>query len=76
MGYLFLVLSIIAFLAFEWVLDNILWIGGIFILLLIISIFRASFDYKEFGFDFADFMMLFMKIAGIIGMIILMCAVN
>lgn len=75
MGYLLLVLALIAFLALEWMLDNILWIGSIFILLIIISIFRSFPDYKEFGFDFADFMMLFIKITGIIGMIILIYAV-
>ncbi len=76
MGYLFLVLAIIAFLALEWVLDNILWIGGIFILLLVISILRSFPDYKEFGFDFNDFMILLLKIVGIIGIIILICTVN
>ncbi len=75
MRYLFLVLAIIAFLCLEWVLDNILWIGGIFIVLLLISIFRAIPDYKEFGFDGADFMFLLLKLAGIVGIIVLICAV-
>lgn len=75
MGYVFLVLAFIAIIALEWVLDNILWIGCIWILLLIISIFRAFPDYREFGFDFNDFMLLVLKLAGITGMIVLMMCV-
>lgn len=75
MGYLFLVLAMIAFLCLEWVLDNIIWIGSIGILLLVIMIIRAFPDYKEFGFDFNDFMILVLKLAGIAGIIALMCIV-
>lgn len=76
MEYLFLIIGIIAFLCFEWVLDNILWIGGIFILLLIISIIRVFPDYKECGFDFGEFMILMLKLAGIVGTILLICYVQ
>lgn len=71
MGYLFLVLALLAAVCLEWVLDNILWIGGICIVILVISIFRAIPDYKEFGFDSADFMLLLMKLGGIAGIIML-----
>jgi hypothetical protein len=76
MVYLFLVLALLAAVCLEWVLDNILWIGGICIVILAISIFRAIPDYKEFGFDSGDFILLLLKLGGIAGIIGLICFVH
>ncbi|MBO5321719.1 MAG: hypothetical protein J6B22_03830 [Clostridia bacterium] len=73
MEYLFLIILFIIFLVLESVLDNILWIGAIVIILIGISIIRAFNDYKEFGFDFNDFMILLLKLAAIAGVVYLMC---
>ena len=73
MEYLFLILIFIVFLVLESILDNIVWIGAIAIILIVASIVKASFNYREFGFDFADFLMLLMKLGAIVGIICLMC---
>ena len=73
MEYLFLIILFLIFLVLESVLDNILWIGAIVIILICISIIRAFNDYKEFGFDFNDFMILLLKLATIAGIVYLMC---
>lgn len=73
MEYLILIILFIVFLVLESVLDNIIWIGAIVIILICISIIRAFNDYKEFGFDFNDFMILLLKLAAIAGVVYLMC---
>lgn len=73
MEYLFLIILFVVFLVLESFLDNILWIGAIVIILICISIIRAFNDYKEFGFDFNDFMILLLKLVAIAGVVYLMC---
>lgn len=74
MGYLFLVLAIIAFLCLEWVLDNILWIGGLIIAYLVFSIIRQIVEVGK-GFDGGEFVIVLLKIAFIAGIIFLICIV-
>ena len=73
MEYLFLIIGLIVFLVLEKILDNIIWIGIIAIIILVISIIRASKDYSRFGFDFGEFIILMMKLGAIAGIICLMC---
>lgn len=73
MEYLFLIIVFIVFLILEKILDNILWVGIIAIIIIVISIIRASKDYSRFGFDFGEFIILMMKLAAIAGIIYLMC---
>ena len=61
-------------MSLESILDNIAWIGAIAIILIVASIVKASRDYREFGFDFADFVMLIMKLGAIAVIVYLMCA--
>ena len=68
MGYLFLLLAIIAFLCLEWVLDNILWIGGLIIAYLVFSIIRQIVEAGKY-FDGIEFAIVLLKIAGIIFLI-------
>ena len=73
MEYLFLIIGFIVFLVLEKILDNIIWLGVIAIIIIVISIIRASKDYSTFGFDFGDFIILMMKLGAIAGVIYLMC---
>ena len=74
MEFLFLILALVAILCLEWVLDNILWIGGIIIAYLVFSIIR---QIKEVGkyFDGGEFAIVLLKVAGIAGIIFLICIV-
>ncbi len=74
MGYLFLVLAIIAFLCLEWVLDNILWIGGLIIAYLVFSIIRQIVEVGK-GFDGGEFAIVLLKMGFIAGIIFLICIV-
>ncbi|MBQ4612809.1 MAG: hypothetical protein IJB26_04615 [Clostridia bacterium] len=74
MGYLFLLLAIIAFLCLEWVLDNILWIGGLIIAYLVFSIIRQIVEVGKY-FDGGEFAIVLLKVAGIAGIIFLVCIV-
>lgn len=73
MEYFFLILLFIVFLVLESILDNILWIGAIIIFLICISIIRTFKYYKDFGFDFSEFILLLMKLAAIGVIVYLMC---
>lgn len=75
MEYLFLIIGLVAFVALEAILDNIIWLGCIFIGIILITIIRAFRDYAEFGFDFGDFQILLIKLLVIAGVIWLMVVV-
>ncbi len=74
MGYLFLVLALIAILCLEWVLDNLLWIGGLVILYLLFSIIRQIVEVGK-GFDGGEFAIVLLKVVAIAGVIFLICIV-
>lgn len=72
MEYLFLVIILIVLVAAEYLLDNIIWIGGIIIVLLAISIIRQIIEDIKYGFDMGEFILLLFKggfIAGILWLI-------
>lgn len=74
MMYLFLILALVAFLALEWLLDNILWIGGLVIAYLIFSIIRQIIE--DIGdFDGGEFVLLALKVGLIAGIVWLICIV-
>lgn len=60
------VLVFFACVALEWFLDNILWIGGILIILLIRSIAKDIGWIKEFGFDSSDGLLIAFKVVQIV----------
>lgn len=71
MWYLFLVLVLIAILALEWLLDNILWIGGLVILYLLFSIIRQIVEVGK-DFDGGELAIVLLKVVFIVGMVWLM----
>ncbi len=72
MELFFLILLLAAFLGLKYLFDNILWIGTIVIIIVCLTIVRAFFDYKEFGFEFFDLIILLLKIGLIAGVVYLM----
>ncbi len=76
MGAIYFVIAILAillFLGLEWVLDNILWIGIIIIAVLVFTTIKNIKYYKEFGFDFAEFVLVLLKVGIIAFIVYLMC---
>ena len=74
MELLFLILALVAFLCLEWVLDNVLWIGGIIIAYLVFSIIRQIIEVGKY-FDGGEFAIVLLKVAGIAGIIGLICII-
>lgn len=65
MELLFLVIFLIAFLALNSILENIGWIGSIFIIIILSTFIRQIRNIREFGFDFAEFMIILLKLGAI-----------
>ena len=74
MAYVLLVFVLIAFLCLEWVLDNILWIGGLIIAYLVFSIIRQIIETGKY-FDGGEFAIVLLKVAVIAGVVFLICIV-
>ena len=65
MELLFLVIFLIVFLALNSILENIGWIGSIFIIIILSTFIRQIRNIREFGFDFAEFMIILLKLGAI-----------
>ncbi|MBQ3183702.1 MAG: hypothetical protein IJB24_00385 [Clostridia bacterium] len=69
MEYIFLIIIFIVIIIAEYLLDNIMWIGGVIIVLLAISIIRQIIEDIKYGFDMGEFVLFLLKggfIAGIL----------
>ena len=69
MEYIFLIIRFIVIIIAEYLLDNIMWIGGVIIVLLAISIIRQIIEDIKYGFDMGEFVLFLLKggfIAGIL----------
>ncbi len=72
MALLFLFIAIIVFLVLNSILENIWWIGTLFIIVIALTFIKQVKYIREFGFDGGELMIILLKLGSIAFIILLM----